>query len=310
MPSEPVARPRIAAVWLRLLAALGSYVLVTAVLGAFFLAIVYIFRYAAREGADFAAIPMPTPKDVETLMAVPGVRLVGMFFQATAGIVLTVAFAMLLDRRPLASLGLRRSALRGGALVWGTFLGVVLAAVVVLMICALGGRHVRWEGFAGLPGVWVIPAAGVICLAAFAEEWLVRGYVFANFRENGSAARSILYSAALFTFFHMENPGSGFLGWMNLFLIGIVLGQLRELTGGIEVPAGLHIGWNLTVGMVLGADLSGISFPSLFRVSLRDLAFPLGGGAFGPEASVLATGLFVVLAVLLARRLLTPAAEV
>ena len=75
----------------------------------------------------------------------------------------------------------------------------------------------------------------VILLAA-AEELFVRGYLFVNIREGASPVRAIIFTALLFTAVHSQGPGAGALGWFNIFLFGLVLGALRQLTGGLWLP--------------------------------------------------------------------------
>jgi hypothetical protein len=91
--------------------------------------------------------------------------------------------------------------------------------------------------------------------------------------------------------------------------MGVVLGQLRALSGGLAMPFGLHLGWNLALGMLFGVSVSGLRLPSAFRISLDDVSPALGGGGFGPEASVPLTVLLAVVVVLLGRRLASPAEE-
>jgi len=222
--------------------------------------------------------------------------------QAVAGLLTVIFMAVIIDRRSLASLGFGRAGLP--SVVWGTVLGIVLGSLVPLCISAIGARHVRLEGFTGMSAAMGgFLFLGVVA-AAFMEEWLFRGYLYVNLRERHSGARTIFLTALGFSAVHITNPGASPLGWFNIILVGIVLGQLRELTGSLEVPFGLHLGWNLALGMIFGVPVSGLTLPSFFRVSLEDLPALLGGGAFGPEASVVLTVLFGGLAVVLARMLM------
>jgi membrane protease YdiL (CAAX protease family) len=141
------------------------------------------------------------------------------------------------------------------------------------------------------------------------EELVFRGYLFRIIRENLGGGRTIFLTALAFSVVHVTNPGASFLAWINILLIGVVLGQLRALSGGLAMPFGLHLGWNLALGMLFGVPVSGLVLPSAFRISLEDVSPALGGGGFGPEASMPLTVLLIVVVVLLARRLAPPGEE-
>ena len=67
-----------------------------------------------------------------------------------------------------------------------------------------------------------------------------------------SAGRTVVFSSLAFATVHASNPEASMLAWVNVMLVGAVLGQLREITGGILMPLGLHVGWNLSLGMIFG----------------------------------------------------------
>jgi len=292
--------PRIRLLWGRMVLALALFAVLT---GLF--AVVYL---GATGALDVAANGKSTPEDtaavIDRILGAPRARAGYLAGQAAMTLATVLVMTVGIDRRPLRSLGIGgHPARRAGSVGWGVMLGVVLAATTVLFISAVGRRHLRPELFHGSGVGWAAVLAVVLVLASFAEEWLFRGYLWVNLREELSAGRAVLLTALVFAFFHSNNPGSGFMPWINLVLIGIVIGQLREISGGLQVPFGLHAGWNLTVGMILGAQVSGFSLPSVLRVSFGDLSPVLAGGRFGPEASLVVTVLFGGMAILLGRRL-------
>jgi hypothetical protein len=246
--------------------------------------------------------------EIERISREPGFLATMMFGQAAMGLLTVVVMTAGVDRRRFSALGLGGAhGSRLGTLGWGFLLGAVLSAVVVLFITAVGARHLRPVLFADGGGEQAAYTAAAVLAAAFMEEWLVRGYLYVNLREQYAVGRTIFLTALFFAFFHSSNPGSNFLGWVNVLLIGVVLGQLREISGGLNVPIGLHAGWNLVVGMLFGAEVSGLSLPSALRVSIQDLPAVLGGGEFGPEGSVVVTVLFGVVAMVLGARLVRAA---
>ncbi len=292
--------PRIRALWGRMVLV---FVLFTGLTMVF--AVIYLGATGALDAAaNGRGAPDAAASEINRILGEPRVRAGYLAGQALMTLLTVAVMTVGIDRRPLGSLGIGgRPGRRAGSVGWGFMLGVVLAAVTVLFISAAGRRHLKPELFGEAGWTWAAVSAAVLVLVSFAEEWLFRGYLWVNLREELTAGRAILLTALVFAFFHSTNPGAGFLPWVNLVLVGIVIGQLREISGGLQVPFGLHAGWNLTVGMILGAQLSGFSMPSLLRVSFGDLSPVLAGGQFGPEASLVVTVLFGGVAVLLGRRL-------
>ncbi len=250
-------------------------------------------------GRDAGPVPLALLNSLHDARFVTGL----LFVQSLASILVVLASATGIDRRDPAELGLEgigRGSRRVGE---GLGLGLAMASVVVLFAAGVGRRPPILYGFAGSGWFWAPAAAVGVGVAAFAEEWFFRGYLFVNLREKGSAATAILATAAVFALFHASNPGSGPVPFANILAVGIVIAQLRELTGSLAVPFGFHLGWNLAVGMLFGAEVSGLTLPSLLRTSLGGLPVFLGGGAFGPEGSLAVTVLFAATALYLGRRL-------
>jgi membrane protease YdiL (CAAX protease family) len=179
----------------------------------------------------------------------------------------------------------------------------VVAAVVVLAITGFGGRHLRPAGFDGHGWELLLLVPSLVFLA-WAEEWLVHGYLFERVRGGAGAPRAVLVTAMAFAIFHVSGPGGGFVAAINGLLFGIGLGLLRLLTGGIETGVGFRVGWTVVLGLVLGGRVEGYPLPALLRAGTESLDPRLGGGEYGPEASVVATVAFLVLVGLLLRPLL------
>lgn len=258
-------------------------------------------------------VPWGEAEDPDALMAMvdgaladPGVLSALLLLQAAAGILTVMFMVGSVERRPVSSilgmLGIRAVPSAG----WGVVLGLVFASVVSLFISAVSGRHLRLEFFTDAAPDRIAFLLGVIAVSAFMEELMFRGYVYGIVRSEHTARRAILLTALAFATIHISSPGSSGLAWLNILLMGVVLGQLRELTGGLAVPFGLHFGWNTCLGMVFGVPVSGLNLPSILNVSLHDLSPALGGGEFGPEASAVLTVFLVILVILLARRMIPP----
>jgi hypothetical protein len=109
-------------------------------------------------------------------------------------------------------------------------------------------------------------------------------------------------SSLLFGIVHLVNGGATLGSTISIALIGLSLGAATLLTGRLGLAVGLHLGWNVALGVLLGHRVSGIEAPAQVLV----LAGSGGGGtlwtggAFGPEAGLLGivAGALVLLGVL------------
>ena len=70
--------------------------------------------------------------------------------------------------------------------------------------------------------------------------------------------------------------------------IGGMLGAAYAVTGSLWLPIGLHLGWNVTIVAIFGTIPSGSHARHALVTATTDGPVWLTGGAFGPEASVIA----------------------
>jgi membrane protease YdiL (CAAX protease family) len=202
----------------------------------------------------------------------------------------TALFRAGLDRASLAGLGLRLT--RSGLvhLVLGFGLGALLMGAIFLLELALSGYALK----AG-PGRAIAVAeiaATLVALITFlcvavSEEVLARGYVLQTLERQWGVAVALALSSTLFGLLHLGNPSSSLFSAAALVVAGLLLGAGYLVTRDLWLAIGLHWSWNFFQGPVLGFPVSGLSGLSLLDVE------PIGpewltGGAFGPEASLLA----------------------
>ena len=123
---------------------------------------------------------------------------------------------------------------------------------------------------------------------ALFEELAFRGYPFQKLTEAVGALWAVVLLSMLFGALHLGNPGSqGIRSWgfCNTMMIGLVLALVRIRTGSLWFSFGMHWGWNLFQGLVLGLPVSGLhQFASLVTASTSG-PVQLTGGRYGPEAS-------------------------
>jgi membrane protease YdiL (CAAX protease family) len=223
---------------------------------------------------------------------------------ATAAVILAVdlayrGYVRLVERRPADELGLRGALAELG---WGAALGAALIAATIGTLWEVGDYQV--EAING----WRAPA-GVLVLAilsGYTEEIVARGILFRITEEALGTWLALALSAALFGFAHALNPNATFVSSAMIGLeAGVLLGIGFVLTRRLWFAIGLHAAWNFAEGGLFGVPVSGYKLEGLLRGELSGSP-ALTGGAFGPEASVVALAVCsaaaVVLAIIAVRR--------
>jgi membrane protease YdiL (CAAX protease family) len=188
----------------------------------------------------------------------------------------------LIERRIPTELDARRALPEAAA---GLALGFVLFAVVMGILLIAGVYHPAGPGATTglLTGLFFAVLAGIM------EEILFRGLLFRLSSKIVGTWGALIFTSALFGLAHMFNPGASFRSSLAIALeAGILLGAAYAATQRLWLPIGLHAGWNFTEGSIFGMTLSGNTMSmGLLRGSLSGPP-ALTGGAFGPEASIVA----------------------
>ncbi|HSG08220.1 MAG TPA: type II CAAX endopeptidase family protein [Longimicrobiales bacterium] len=210
------------------------------------------------------------------------------------------AVALRLDGRRVGSLGFHLARSVPWEVTRGLGLGVALATVVVGGISLLGG--VRWSVDDGSMLAWLsgaLGAAAFLALPAAAEEALLRGYPLQALTEAWGGPWALVMTSVVFGAMHLGNPGATALGTTNTMAAGLFLGVLYLRTGSLWWTTGAHLGWNWGLGFLADLPVSGLVIADAPLLDARS-AGPgwLGGGAFGPEGSVVATAGFLACAAL------------
>ena len=86
--------------------------------------------------------------------------------------------------------------------------------------------------------------AGGFLAAACLEEWILRGYIFSTLREQLSWVHAAGVAALLFVLLSLANTDIEAAGLVNTFLLGLLLGAMRELTGSLWPGVFFHAAWN------------------------------------------------------------------
>ena len=216
----------------------------------------------------------------------------------SAAAVASALSMMIFESRGLTDTGLSWGPGSGRNLLFGLGFGVGGALLMVLPCLAMGIAHYEHVSNAdtSLGAALFFPML-LLCGAA-GEEILFRGFMLQYLMRAYGAWAAIVGVAALFAVMHAGNPGVTTLGLLNTAGFGILFGAALLRTHELWLPIGAHFGWNATLPF-LGVQLSGLTI----RVTEYRLVWSTGdvwsGGSYGPEASVAASAVLVILFLLL-----------
>ena len=191
------------------------------------------------------------------------------------------------ERRPLAAVGLGRAAARPRLLAAGALLGA--AAVGLPAALLLAGGELR--AVAAPAGSWAATAGSLalaLAPAALWEELLVRGYPLLVVTEALGAPLALLLTSVVFGALHLQNPNASLGSAAVVTLAGVFLGAIRFATGSLWAAFAAHLAWNWTLAAGFHAAVSGLPFPTPgYRVIDAGPDW-LTGGPWGPEGGAAA----------------------
>ncbi len=242
------------------------------------------------------------------LFAVPGALFSSTDVTAQTTVVLIAgllaAWSVLrLDGRGLGALGFYLHRDASPESVFGLALGVVVASIAVIGMFVLGG--VSWTGQEGSVPGWILAGFGSLwffLIPAAAEEVLMRGYLFQALVDSFGNATGLWVTSILFGLMHLGNPNWSYLGLANIVAAGLFLGVIYLKTRSLWYATAAHLGWNWAHGFLADLPVSGLDLvdaPLLEGVT-RGPEW-IGGGAFGPEGSAVATVVVAVATLVLWR---------
>jgi membrane protease YdiL (CAAX protease family) len=220
------------------------------------------------------------------------------------GIIVSTAAVYLsrrwLDRRSFVSLGLRLHPGWQVHLLLGAALGIVLQAGIFGIELAMGWLVIGSVGWRseGSPFFGLVVMLGVFLAVAWNEELVVRGYVLQNLEGGLGTKLAVIVSSAAFGVLHIFNSNSSAVAVLGVSVAGLLLAVAYLVTRTLWLAIGLHLGWNYAEGPIFGFPVSGLDAGGL--VTHRVVGpEAVTGGAFGPEAGLLAVALQLIAIVML-----------
>lgn len=196
---------------------------------------------------------------------------------------------------------LGRDALRPPVLIQGTLLGLLAIAVPSLLLIAL---H-ELSSVSTVPGSWAGAAAlsfANLLPAAFSEELMLRGYLFAVLKESIGWRWTLIATSIVFGLLHVPNPGSDPQSIGIVMLAGFFLGSILLATRSLYATTLAHFAWNWFMAAGLHTAVSGLPVLAPDYQVVDSGPDWLTGGSWGPEGGFAAAlGMFAVLIYLHAR---------
>lgn len=127
----------------------------------------------------------------------------------------------------------------------------------------------------------------VLLAASLAEEIAFRGYPFQRLIEALGPFWATLLLSAVFGLAHILNPSSSSVSIVITMVAGWFLSIAYLRTRALWFPWGWHFAWNVSMALLFGLPISGLTrFAPVVQSSTIGPAW-LTGGFYGPEASVI-----------------------
>ncbi len=204
------------------------------------------------------------------------------------------------ERRSLADIGMHWNDASIANLGWGLLGGAGAAALVLAPPLAAGAASLR-----GVPGAEaqfgaIAFVTVLLFFGAAGEEILFRGFGFQLLLRTLGYAATILPVAIVFALLHANNPNATVLGLANTAGFGVLFGVAYLRSRDLWLPIGLHFGWNITLPL-FGVPVSGLKIGMMGYAMEWTAGSLWSGGAYGPEGSILTTGVLLALFVFLVR---------
>ena len=202
-----------------------------------------------------------------------------------------------IEKRSLSSIGFNKNNwLKKYSL--GFLIGLVMMSIIVLILLLFGyitveKNPIQPVGVSAISSVLVILFGWIIQGAT--EEIVTRGWLLNVLSSKYNIGFGLLISSTLFGLMHLTNPNVNYIAVINIILVGLFYGLYVIKTNDLWSVCGMHSAWNFAQGNIFGFEVSGldVSVGSLIDLNLVGNNV-ITGGAFGPEAGIIATFILLV----------------
>lgn len=206
------------------------------------------------------------------------------------------AWVLLVERRPLATLGLAGPD-KAKKFLLGLSIGMATVSAVVVTIWAAGGLEARGFGPAlNSPGALLNIGLLLVCFAvqSSVEEIVFRGWLMSVIAVKFNIPSAVVLTSLAFSFLHFS-PHQPLLVTLGTLLFSVFACLWALKAKSIWGVMGWHSGWNWLLATGFELPVTGIDAKQpalLVHLVARGPDF-LTGGAQGPEGSYLCSVFFV-----------------
>lgn len=174
----------------------------------------------------------------------------------------------------------------------GLFLGFLQISTYVLL--DMGSGVLGYQGMnLGNLNLFFLAYFIAFFIQSTSEEVLVRGLLTRALFDKFGKKIAIILPSVFFGLLHLGNEGVTILSTLNTILVGIFFAKLLFYTDNIMVTSGAHAGWNFSMAMIYGLNVSGFSgFDSLLNFKI--LSYNLYDKTYGPEGSIVVTFIEII----------------
>ncbi|MEX2153331.1 MAG: type II CAAX endopeptidase family protein [Gemmatimonadaceae bacterium] len=213
------------------------------------------------------------------------------------------------DRRPWSFVWLDRAASRPKVLLFGCVLGTAPITIVSLLLVSVGLMSLQ----SAADGPWLRTAVQMLIVlvpAAFYEELLSRGYLFATIAEWLGRRSAVVLTSVGFGLLHLGNPGPNAMSIGVVILAGIYLAVVLLATQSLYAAWMAHWAWNWMMAAVLHVPVSGLPLARPDYQIVETGPDWITGGSWGPEGGAgAAVGMLAGLAYLWWRSRIRPSSR-
>jgi len=149
------------------------------------------------------------------------------------------------------------------------------------------------------PVSFLLPALALGISSGIFEEILFRGILFRITEEKLGSIWALVISSSFFGIAHLGNPNSTLFSAIAITIeAGFLLGAAYIYSRNLWLPIFIHFAWNFSEGGIYGAIISGSGLEKSLINSKINGPELLTGGEFGPENSLQALILGLVVGIL------------